>query len=185
MQEKLKIQFFIGFIIAISGITLISFNGSQNLHLNPLGDILAVIAAFVWAIYSILTKKISTFEYNPIQSTRRIFFYGLVFIIPCLMFTGFDVKISELLKPINAFNILFLGLGASALCFVTWSIAVKILGAVKLSAYIYLVPVITVITSAIVLKEQITFYSSTGVTLTLLGLFISEFTFKKYSKRKN
>ena len=55
------------------------------------------------------------------------------------------------------FNILFLGLGASALCFVTWNYAVKILGAVRTSVYIYLIPVITVIVSAIILNDIITF----------------------------
>lgn len=46
-------------------------------------------------------------------------------------------------------NLLFLGLGASALCFVTWNLAVGILGAVKTSVYIYIVPVITVAASAL------------------------------------
>jgi len=55
-EEKLRINFFIGFIVAIIGIMLISFNGSK-MQLNPMGDILAAAAAFVWACYSILTKK--------------------------------------------------------------------------------------------------------------------------------
>jgi drug/metabolite transporter (DMT)-like permease len=75
------------------------------------------------------------------------------------------------------FNIIFLGLGASALCFVTWNFAVKILGAVKTSIYIYMVPVITVVTSAIVLKEQITGIALVGTLLTLLGLLVSESKF--------
>ena len=50
-------------------------------------------------------------------------------------------------------NILYLGLGASALCFVTWNLAVKTLGAVKTSVYIYMVPIITVVTSALILNE--------------------------------
>lgn len=61
-----------GFIVAMTGIVLISFNG-QNLELNPLGDLLAIIAALVWAFYSILTKKISNFGYPVILSTRRTF----------------------------------------------------------------------------------------------------------------
>jgi len=69
---------------------------------------------------------------------------------------------------------LFLGLGASALCFVTWNTAVKILGAIKTSVYIYMVPVITVITSVIVLRETITGVAVFGIVLTLSGLIISE-----------
>lgn len=172
--EKWRVQFFIGFSVAVLGIFLISFNGSINLRLNPLGDILAVLAAVVWAAYSILTKKISGFHYNAIQSTRKIFFYGLVFMIPALFIFGFKPNINQMIQPVNLFNILFLGLGASALCFVTWNSAVKILGAVKTSVYIYMVPVITVVTSVIVLSEEITGIAVFGILLTLAGLFISE-----------
>ena len=172
--EKLRPQFFTGFGAAAVGIFLISFNGSSNLQLNPLGDILAVTASMVWAAYSILTKKISSFHYNTIQSTRRIFFYGLVFMIPALLIFGFKPDVSQMVQPLNLFHILFLGLGASALCFVTWNFAVKLLGAVKTSVYIYIVPVITVVTSVIVLKETITGIGVFGILLTLTGLFLSE-----------
>lgn len=69
---------------------------------------------------------------------------------------------------------LFLGLGASALCFVTWTFSLKRLGAVKTSVYIYLVPVVTVLTSALILHERITWLAVAGTALILLGLGISE-----------
>lgn len=56
-EEKLKAQFFVGFIVAITGICLISFSGSE-LELNPVGDILAIVAAFVWAVYSLLRLQL-------------------------------------------------------------------------------------------------------------------------------
>ncbi|WP_304508267.1 DMT family transporter [Anaerotignum sp.] len=172
--EKLKIQFFVGFLVALVGIFLISFNGFHVLKLNPYGDILAVFASAVWAIYSILIKKISEFQYNTIQTTRRIFFYGLVFMIPTLYIFKFNPDIHLLIQPVNLFNILFLGLGASAVCFATWSVAVKILGAVKTSVYIYAVPVVTVVTSIIILNEKVTATAVLGILLTLAGLFISQ-----------
>ena len=49
----------------------------------------------------------------------------------------------------------------------------KILGAVKTS--IYLVPVITVVTSALILHEKITAMSGAGTVLALIGLFLSEY----------
>lgn len=176
--EKLKWQFFVGFAIAVLGISLMSFNGSSKLQLNPLGDILAVLAAVVWAAYSVLTKKIGEFHYNTVQSTRRIFFYGLIFMIPALFIFKFKIDIHQLVQPINLFNILFLGLGASAICFVTWNSALKILGAIKTSVYIYMVPVITIVTSVIVLSETISGFTVFGILLTLSGLFISEFKTK-------
>lgn len=172
--ERLKLQFFVGFLISFAGIFFISFNGFSVLELNPYGDILAVLAAAVWAAYSILTKKISGFHYNTIQTTRRIFLYGMVLMIPALFMSGFSPSVDLLIQPVNLFNILFLGLGASALCFVTWNSAVRILGAVKTSVYIYMVPVITVATSVIILREEITRIAVFGIVLTLAGLFISE-----------
>lgn len=180
-EEKQSSYFFIGFITAIIGIMLISFNGSTVLKLNPLGDILAVLAAIVWAIYSILTRKIGEFQYHTIQATRRTFFYGLLFMFPMLFIMDFRLDVGRFQNLNTMGNMLYLGVGASALCFVTWNYAVRVLGAVKTSVYIYIVPVITVVTSALILKEQITGIAIIGTTLTLVGLWISEG--KKWRKK--
>lgn len=173
-EEKLRSQFFIGFVVAMAGIILISFNG-RELELNPLGDLLAVVAALIWACYSILTKKISSFGYPVILSTRRTFFYGILFMIPALFIFDFQADLARFTNITYLFNILYLGLGASALCFVTWNFAVKELGAVKTSVYIYMVPVITVVTSVLILHEQLTLLAGIGTVLTLIGLFLSEY----------
>ena len=172
-EGKLRANFFIGFVVAMIGIFLISFNGSK-LELNPVGDLLALLVAFVWACYSILTKKISSYGYHTILTTRRVFFYGILFMIPTLFMFDFHLELSRFTNPVYLFNIIFLGLGASALCFVSWNLAVKVLGAVKTSIYIYMVPVITVVTSTLILHEQITALSIIGTLLTLAGLFLSE-----------
>ena len=95
----------------------------------------------------------------------------------------FEFDISKFSQTANILNILFLGLGASAICFVTWNLAVRLIGAVKTSVYIYLVPVITVVTSAIILSERLTWMSILGTILTLVGLFISEKKVRIFSKR--
>lgn len=172
-EEKLKARFFVGFIVAMTGICFISFSGSE-FELNPVGDILAIIAAFVWAVYSLLTRKISSYGYNTIQTTRRIFTYGILFMLPFLLVFDFGLDVQRFVKPKYALNLIYLGLGASALCFVTWNYAVKVLGAVKTSVYIYIVSVITVVTSVIVLKEKVTWMAAIGIGLTLIGLFLSE-----------
>ncbi len=172
-DERLTMNFFIGFVISMIGIVMISFNGSA-VKLNLTGDLLAVAAAIVWAVYSVLTKKIGNYGYNVIQSTRRTFFYGIIFMIPTLFIFDFSIRADEILNTINVLNIVFLGLGASALCFVTWNLAVKLLGAVKTSIYIYAVPIITVAVSVLILNEKITLISAVGIILTLGGLLISE-----------
>ena len=172
-EEKPKANFFIGFAVAMAGIFLISFNGSK-LELNPTGDLLALLAALIWACYSVLTKKISGYGYHTILTTRRIFCYGILFMIPTLFLFNLKLELARFANPVYLFNIIFLGLGASALCFVTWNFAVKVLGAVKTSIYIYMVPVITVITSVVILHEEITALAAVGTVLTLAGLLLSE-----------
>ena len=172
-EERLRINFFLGFIVAMAGILIISFNGKE-LEIKPIGDILAIAAALVWAIYSLLTRKISSYGYNTIQTTKRIFAYGIVFMIPTLFFFEFNLDLARMTNIKYLFNLIFLGLGASALCFVTWNYAVKLLGAVKTSVYIYMVPVITIVASAIVLREQITLAMGVGTALALMGLILSQ-----------
>lgn len=172
-EDKLGLNFFAGFVVAVAGIALISFNGS-SLQLNPLGDILALLAALLWACYSILTRKISDYGYPTILTTRRIFVYGVLFMVPALFLFDFRLDLRRFASPVYLFNILFLGLGASALCFVTWNFAVRVLGAVKISVYIYLVPVITVAASVLVLHEPFTWATAAGTGLTLAGLILSE-----------
>ena len=171
--EKLRPSFFGGFVLAMAGIALISFNGSA-LSLNPMGDLLALLAALVWACYSILTKKISGYGYSTLITTRRVFCYGIAFMIPAMFLFDVQWELSALTQPVYLLNLIFLGLGASALCFVTWNTAVKLLGPVRTSVYIYMSPVITVVTSALILHEPVTPLAAGGMALTLVGLFLSE-----------
>lgn len=172
--EKPGLNFFLGFAAAIAGIGLISFSGSTQLQLNPLGDLLAVLAGLAWSFYSILTRKILALGYKSLQVTRRCFFYGLLFMLPCLPFMNFHWDLARFGAFVNWSNVVFLGLGASALCFVAWTFAIKRLGAVQSSVYIYLVPVVTVITAALILQERITGMAALGTALTLAGLVVSE-----------
>lgn len=181
-EEKPMIGFYLGFVVAMAGICIISFNGVE-LNLNPKGDVLALIAAFVWALYAVLSKKIAGYGYNIIQSTRRIFTYGIIFMIPTLFFFDFNFNLTRFRDSVNLLNMIYLGIGASAVCFVTWNFAVKVLGAVKTSIYIYTSPVITVVMSVIILNEKVTFLSAVGIVLTLTGLLLSDA--KMFLKKKD
>lgn len=165
--------YLIGCVIALIGISIISFSGT-TIHLNPIGDILSVGAAMVWSFYAVLSKKMGAFGYSVIQTTRRTFFYGILFMIPALYFFDFKWDLYRFSTPAYIFNIFYLGLGVSAICFVTWDLAVRILGAIKTSVYIYLAPVVTAAASVIVLHEKITFLSGLGIVLVLGGLLLSE-----------
>ncbi|MCI1985360.1 MAG: DMT family transporter [Lactobacillus sp.] len=165
--------FYFGFVLAISGVILISYRGGATMHGNLMGDVLAVLAACAWAVYSILTTKIGELSLNLIQSTRHVFFYGIVLMLPIMAGFGFHIDYQQLVQPQTLANFLYLGIGACAVCFVTWNLAVKRLGTVRSSVYIYVVPVITLVFSVWLLHEPMTPLIFSGAVLTLLGLWLS------------
>lgn len=182
--ERLELRFFMGFAAAILGISLVALNGNYILKISPIGDILTILAAVAWAFYSILMKKVGRFQYSTIQCTRKVFLYGLIFMLPALWIFDFQLDLIRFASIGNLLNILYLGIGASALCFVTWNWSIGILGAVKTSSYIYLVPIVTIVTSAVVLHEKITWLALLGAVLTLAGLYISQYNIETKTKQE-
>lgn len=181
-EKKLSVQFMIGFVVAMAGIILIGYNGSFILKLNPLGDILATLSAVLFATYSIIMRKISDYNLNILALTRRMFFYGLLFMLPTLLWMDFNPDITRLAVTTNLMGMLFLGVGASAICYGSWNWAVGILGPVKTSIYIYMVPVVTIVSAALYLGERLNWVSISGACLTLAGLYISQ---RKLSQRNS
>ncbi len=174
LHEKLKTNFFLGFAVAISGIILIAFNGSLVLKLNPLGDLLSILAALSWGFYSVLIQKIAAPQSSMLAVTRKVFFYGLLFTMPVLPLFDFNPGVERLRVLPNLLHLLFLGAVASALCYITWNVSVHHLGSIKTSVYIYLIPIITIVVSLLVLHEPITLVAGIGMALILTGMVLSE-----------
>ncbi len=172
-DEKFKQNLLIGFLAAFVGIFLVIFNGKFVLKINPLGDFLALLASIVWAVYSVLLKKVNQ-AYHPVFIVRKTFFYGLLTIWPLLLLFKADFRPEHSMAWTTILNILFLGIFASALCFVMWNQAVKLIGVVKTSNYIYLVPLITMITSIIILHEKVNWLMILGGVLIFGGVYIAE-----------
>jgi drug/metabolite transporter (DMT)-like permease len=177
-RAKIGLWFMLGFIAAMSGIALIAYNGAVVLRLNPRGDILALAAGILWGVYSLFMGKINALGYPTLAATRRMFFYALICMIPLGFFAvpSFDAAFNatRFLRPLNALNLLFLGVAASALCFASWNKASKILGVVRASAFIYAIPAVTVCAAALFIHERITAFSIAGMALTTAGLVITE-----------
>lgn len=183
-SEKLTTGTWIGSIIAFIGVGCVILNdnslGEESLS-GITGDILALSAALSWAIYSILLKRISAL-YSTTFITRKILFYGVVTALPFLTLENHIVPIEILLKNEVWINILFLGVVASLLCFFLWSVAVKRLGAIKTSNYLYFSPVVTLIAAWIILNERITTIGYIGCFLVIAGLILGDYL-SKYMRR--
>lgn len=180
-SERLSPLFVTGFAAAIVGIGLIAFSENMEVGSDPRGDILAFLAAVTFAAYSNIMRRVASFGYDNVRCTRRVFMYGLIFMAPASLFMECSIDFARLADPAAAFSIIFLGLGASAMCYASWNFAVKILGAVRTGVYVYAVPVINATAASIVLGERITLAVVIGTMLTIAGLILSEHAMRKRS----
>jgi len=172
-QERFTRNLIIGSITALIGVALVIFNGGFILKINPLGDFLTIMAGLSWAFYVLILKRLEN-HYSTLFITRKVFFYGLVTLFPMFWIepVSFDWKI--LVKPVVIGNLLFLGLVASMLCFFLWNLAVKNIGVIRATNYLYVIPLVTMLTSKIVLSEKITIIAVLGSIFIISGVYLAE-----------
>ena len=80
------------------GVGLIVFNGSFVLKISPIGDLLTLLAALSWAFYSLIIKKMAG-RYPTVFITRKIFFYGVLTILPAFLLHPLQPETAVLLQP--------------------------------------------------------------------------------------
>lgn len=160
----------LGTLLALGGMALMMFDG-QRVQVSLRGDLLALGAALCWALYSLFVGKITT-EYGALFATRKVFFYGLLTILPFLLGREF-APLELFTQPIVWANLLFLGLCASLACFVAWNLVTAKLGNITSVNYVYLNPVFTLISAMLLLGERLTPAGAIGSALILTGVIIA------------
>lgn len=162
-----------GSLLAFAGMVIVVLNGRFVLHLSPLGDALAFTACLSWSVYSLLMKWVSA-KYGAAFIPRKVFFYGVLTILPYYIFYPTLPTAAVLTKPVVVGNLAFLGCLASMICFLTWNWCISKLGAVKATNWVYFNPITTMIFASWVLGEKITPYFLAGATCILLGMFVAD-----------
>ena len=137
----------LGSLLAFVGMIIVVLNGKFVLHLSPVGDALAFTACMCWAIYSLLMKSVSD-DYSAAFITRKVFFYGIITILPYYLFIPGMPSLDVFTRPQVIGNLLFLGCLASMICFLTWNWCIAKLGAVKATNWVYFNPITTMIFAA-------------------------------------
>lgn len=152
-------------------------SGELSFSVSPVGDIICLAAGIMWSFYTLLLERLFWHckGENPLAITRKIFFYGILCILPCSIGVwnvyGIGNFWTRFGDSMNLFNLLFLGFVASALCYVTYNACIHLLGTIKASAYIYSIPLFGVIVATLTLGETITFATIIGGTPCFLGSF--------------
>ena len=172
-SSRIHIVQLLGSLLAFVGMIIVVLNGRFVLHLSPVGDALAFTACMCWAIYSLLMKSVSN-HYGAAFITRKVFFYGVLTILPYYLFIPGFPPIEVFSRPQVFGNLLFLGCLASMICFLTWNWCISKLGTVKATHWVYFNPITTMIFASWVLNEKITPYFLVGATCILLGMYVTD-----------
>ncbi len=171
--ERLGKYVYIGAVIAIVGVVLVVLNGQLTFHLNPLGDFIALGAAFMWAVYSILIKKY-TERYDNFLVTRRVMLWAFLTSVPLMLVTDGMPDLRPLFTtPRILLSWLFLGVFGNAVCFAIWNVAFKRLGVVITNNYLYASPFVTLAAGYLILHEEITLMSIIGAVLITAGVIVA------------
>ena len=160
-------------LMSLAGVALVILNGNFVLKLNPIGDLLTFGAVVTWVIYSIIIAKVQE-RYSSWMITRKIFFYGVVTLLPYFLVEPWDVTWEMVSRPMVWGNIAYLGVLASLGCYVAWNIVIKRLGAVDATNYLYINPIVAMITANLLLGERITPLAIAGTALILVGVYLAE-----------
>lgn len=183
-------RFWVGAALAMTGVLVVSLDGIVNFQIRPVGDLMVVAAMVSWSFYSVLIKIANERGYDHVLVIRRSFFWTVMSLMP-FVFWGMtesgwafmDGSFSVILDWAsncarfsdggNLLSFVFLGLMASAGCFVLWNVACRELGVLKSTICIYLIPVVSILTSIIFTGEVPSLLSLLGAGCIILGVMLS------------
>ncbi len=169
--ERMRRTLLVGFALAAAGMGMILFE-ERAFHLRFRGDVLALLGALTFALYSTLLKRVPS-ACHSIVVARKSFFYGLVLMGLWCWIGNETLHLQPLKEPIVWGNLLYLGLFSSGLAFWLYQQGIERIGSIAASHYIYLVPLLTALTGVMVLGEQLTPTLLIAGTLILAGLYLS------------
>lgn len=164
----------LGSVIAFLGVGCIIFSHGESLEINPLGDILALMSSFSWAIYAVGVKRLVP-VYDSFFITRKLFFYGVITALPLYLIAGPENHLAAVFtNTVFLLNLLFLVVFCSLLAYIIWNYATKVLGPVTTNNYLYLQPLVTLVAAYFLLGEKISLLGYIGCVLIIGGLIISD-----------
>ena len=172
-DERITGMSCLGMVIAFVGSVMLALKDGLVWGDSVLGDLLAMLAALVWAFYSMALKRLNR-TYSTLFITRKLFFYGVLSALPLLAMQDSKVEWEALKQPEVWGNLLYLGLICSMAAYFIWGITVKRIGAVRASNYFYLSPIISMIAAAIWFGERTNAIAYVGCVLILAGVIIAE-----------
>ena len=162
---------FLGSLVAFAGVGLLTFHDGFVWGNGVIGDLLALLAAFSWAVYSILLKRLNN-KYTSLEISRKTFFYGLLTAIPFVLREGTFSPVGVLKDPVVIFNLVFLAVMCGMVAFIFWGMVTKHIGAIQANNYLYLDPVVSMVAAYLYYGETVGAVGLAGCVLILSGIII-------------
>jgi len=182
LKEKLSLRTITGFLLATIGVVLVVTKGDIRSIINGKfgvsGDILILISALNWAIFSVLSRPILE-RFSAIKVTFYVLFLGWLLTSVQFLFGHHWIEFNQL-STAGWASVAFLGIFCSALAYIFYNDGLKALPASKVGAFLYLEPLIATIVAAAVLSESIVLASLAGGGLILLGVWLVNYNSGEY-----
>lgn len=171
-EEHFSLKILLGSALAFAGVALVTFRNGFVWGNGLLGNILSLLAALSWSVYSVMLKRVQA-RHDTLAITRKVMIYGTLCAIP-LMLVEPMTSLSTLTRIDVLSNLLFLALICSMAAFFAWNLVIKKIGAISASNYLYLEPVVSIVIGVIVLNEKVGLIAVAGCALVLLGVIMVE-----------
>jgi drug/metabolite transporter (DMT)-like permease len=172
LHEKLDWLQVSGIILAAIGVMLVVGKGDiRGLFTGAFGtrgDILILISALNWAVFSILSSR-GLKIYQPTQMMFFVMTIGWLF-TSILFYTGGWFSDIVHITWISFIGVLFLGVFCSGLAYIAWYDGLQVLSATQIGAFLYLEPLVAVIVAWAILGENILLITMAGGAIILLGV---------------
>lgn len=176
LGEKITKSKAAGIVLGFVGIIIVTFLGKNMALLlrsgSFWGNILALLSAVCWAVYSVMNKN-ALKRYSPLILTALAYVFGsLILFFFC--FTFEDVSLIFQCSLSSWLILLYLGILASGVTFYLWNYALSIMEASRVSVFIFLIPVLAILLGKVILNETITGFTFLGTALVLSGIYLME-----------
>src|SRR5512139_4225211 len=174
LHERASGRQWIGLGIATIGVLIVSLLGEQpatETATNPLlGNLLLIIAAVSWALYSVLVK-LNSLKYTALVITLAVTAMGIPIVAPVVAIELQTQTIGTLTVP-AVLGILYIGIGSTAIAFFLWNKSFELLAAATASLFFFAQPVVGTLLAAIFRGEQLGWSFFVGGALILLGALL-------------
>lgn len=178
-RERLTLNKGIGIVLVVTGVVLLITRGTLSSLLNisfALGDLWMLLAAVIFAIYSLLLRsKPQQLSIWAFQSAT--FILGLIFLFPFFVWE-YTTAPSIPIDTKGVLSILYVGIFASLFAFVLWNKAVMAVGPSKAGMVYYTLPLFSGFLAHFFLKEAVTIIHLYSALLIASGILITNYEFK-------